>query len=85
MNEPTRSVASPLLRSLHRVDDALFSVERLVVVVSMTAMVMMVFFDVVDRRLESPEGKLAALLLWIGARAGFHVGVAGAPWVPTMW
>lgn len=47
---------------LHRLDDAVYAVERAVVVVLMSLMVLMVFFDVVDRRLEAPESKLAAMM-----------------------
>jgi TRAP-type C4-dicarboxylate transport system permease small subunit len=47
---------------LHRVDDAVYAVERAAVVILMSLMVLMVFFDVVDRRLEAPESKLANLM-----------------------
>jgi TRAP-type C4-dicarboxylate transport system permease small subunit len=56
---PTRAVVPPWLR---RADDAVYAVERIAVVVSVAAMIVMVFLDVVDRRLEAPESKLAALL-----------------------
>jgi TRAP-type C4-dicarboxylate transport system permease small subunit len=47
---------------IHRLDDAIFSVERVFVVFSLCAMVLLVFFEVVDRRLEAPESKLAGFL-----------------------
>jgi TRAP-type C4-dicarboxylate transport system permease small subunit len=54
-----RAMKPPLL---HRLDDALYAIERTVVIVAMSLMVLMVFFDVVDRRLEAPESKLAGLM-----------------------
>lgn len=47
---------------LHRLDDALFAVERAFVICSLCAMVLLVFFEVVDRRLSAPESKLAGFL-----------------------
>jgi len=47
---------------LHRIDDAIFAVERAFVVLSLCAMVLLVFFEVVDRRLSAPESKLAGFL-----------------------
>lgn len=83
MSEPLAPVVAPLPPLLHRVDDAIFAVERGAVVVSMTVMVLMVFFDVVARRLEAQESKLAALLLALGRPLGLRPGEAGAPWVQT--
>jgi TRAP-type C4-dicarboxylate transport system permease small subunit len=48
--------------TLHRIDDAIFAVERVAVVFSLCAMVLLVFFEVVDRRLSAPESKLAGFL-----------------------
>jgi TRAP-type C4-dicarboxylate transport system permease small subunit len=47
---------------VHRLDDAIYEIERAFVVIAMSLMVLMVFFDVVDRRLEAPESKLAGLM-----------------------
>lgn len=44
-------------------------------------MVLMVFFDVVHRRLDSPESRLGALLLKLGRLVGQRPGEGGAPWV----
>lgn len=61
---------------VHKIDDALYAVERVFVIVSMVLMVLMVFVDVVDRRLQSQESKLAAFL------RAFHIPAADAvaPW-----
>jgi TRAP-type C4-dicarboxylate transport system permease small subunit len=64
----------------HRIDDAVYTVERAFVFTSMASMVLMVFFDVVDRRLQAPESKLAALLHFILRPAGFG-DPERAPWV----
>lgn len=60
----------------HRVDDALYALERTFVVCAMSLMVLMVFFDVLDRRLQSPESKIAGML------RALHIPAADAvaPW-----
>jgi TRAP-type C4-dicarboxylate transport system permease small subunit len=55
---------------LHRIDDAVYAAERLFVVTAMSLMVLIVFFEVVDRRLEAPESKLAGLM------RAFHIPAA---------
>lgn len=49
-------------RTLHRIDDAIYAAERVLVVAAMAVMVLLVFFDVMDRRLQAQESKLAGLL-----------------------
>src|SRR5690348_3752960 len=74
------SAPTPPSRSLlHRIDDAVYAAERVAVVATTIAMVLMVFFDVVDRRLEARESKLAALLFALGK----PFGAARAGWVET--
>ncbi|MFW6051890.1 MAG: TRAP transporter small permease [Myxococcota bacterium] len=70
---------------VRRVDDAVFAVEKAVVVAFLIAMTVMVFFDVVYRRLISPDSKIGQLL---GALAGVRdettqrmLDQQVAPWV----
>ncbi len=46
---------------LRKLDDAVHAIEQTVVVTFLSAMTIMVFLDVVDRRLTSPDSKIGAL------------------------
>lgn len=51
---------------VRKIDDAVFAVEQTVVVTFLSAMTLMVFIDVVDRRLTAPDSKIGELLARIG-------------------
>lgn len=51
---------------VRRLDDAIFAVEQAIVWTFLSAMTIMVFLDVVYRRLSAPDSKLAELLARIG-------------------
>ena len=53
------------LAVLRRVDDLVYSIEQSIVVTFLSAMTIMVFLDVVDRRLTSPDSKLGQLIVRI--------------------
>lgn len=53
-----------LRRGLQRLDDAIYQVERGLLLVSLTMMTLLIFSDVVLRTFTRPVGKTAGLLLW---------------------
>lgn len=63
MDEQRGPAAAPPRRTwLHRLDEVVYSAEQTVVVGSLVAMTIMVFLDVVHRRLDAPESRLIELL-----------------------
>jgi TRAP-type C4-dicarboxylate transport system permease small subunit len=56
---PKRAAGIPWI---HKLDDGIYALERFLVVSATAAMVLIVFFDVLDRRAKSPDNKLATLL-----------------------
>jgi TRAP-type C4-dicarboxylate transport system permease small subunit len=59
-----------LRRLLVSVDDAVYAVERIVLLISMLMMIALVFADVVQRTFSRPVGKTAAMMVWLGNRFG---------------
>jgi C4-dicarboxylate transporter DctM subunit len=55
-------VAVPPSGAAGRLDDALYALERVVAAVTMSVMVLVVFIDVVHRRLSASDSKIASLL-----------------------
>jgi len=62
----TENARGGVLGWMRKVDDAAFAVEQIVVVTFLVAMTVMVFLDVVYRRLVAPDSKLGGLIARIG-------------------
>ncbi len=76
---PESQVSRGVFTWVRRFDDFIYSVEQTVVVTFLAAMTLMVFLDVVDRRLSSPDTKLGQLL---GRLAGVQ-SEATQVWIDT--
>jgi TRAP-type C4-dicarboxylate transport system permease small subunit len=74
-----------LFRGVRRVDDAVFAIEKAIVISFLMAITVLIFVDVVYRRLVSPDSKIGALIAALGGvddpstRAFIDAQVA--PWV----
>jgi TRAP-type C4-dicarboxylate transport system permease small subunit len=53
-----------------KVDDAIFRIERVLLVVSLAMMTVLVALDVTQRTFSRPEGKTAGMILWVLERGG---------------
>ena len=61
-SEASQSERSGPFGWLRKIDDFVYSTEQTIVVSFLSAMTIMVFLDVVDRRLSSPDSKIGDLL-----------------------
>jgi len=81
---PKPSYSGPFA-PLRKLDDIVFSAEQVIVAIFLSAMTVMVFLDVVYRRLVAPDSKiggiLAGLLGVTDAEERAHLDTNVAPWV----
>lgn len=81
---PKPSYSGPFA-PLRKLDDVVFSAEQVIVAIFLSAMTVMVFLDVVYRRLVAPDSKiggiLAGLLGVTDAEERAHLDTNVAPWV----